>query len=307
MKPSIVFMGTPEFAVPALQALHQSYGVRAVVTIPDREKGRGLHQQPSDVKRAALDLGITTILQPTSLRDGGFAAELAALQPEILCVIAFRILPRSVYTLARLGAFNVHASLLPRHRGAAPINHAIMAGDTESGVTSFLLNDVVDTGTIVLQERLAIVDGMTAGDLYAALMPLAASCAVATTGMLLDGTAVAKPQDDTLATPAPKVYRETSAVDWSADRQTVRNRIHGLSPQPCAWTTWQGQVMKIFHVALADRPCPPSTLRIEGDTILVGCADGAVQIESIQMPGKKRMMAQEWLRGYRGPMEGPIG
>lgn len=303
---TIVFMGTPEFAVPALQALHRTFGVRAVVTTPDKPKGRGLTLQPSEVKQAAIDLGITEILQPTSLRDPSFVDALAALRPDILCVIAFRILPKSVYGLASIGAFNVHASLLPRYRGAAPINHAIIHGETETGVTSFLLNDVVDTGKVLERRRCAIPDGMTAGELYAMLMPLAADCAVSTCTSLLEGTATPLPQDDTLATPAPKVFRETSAVDWTADRRTVRNFIHGLSPVPCAWTTWLDGTLKIYRVSVDDRPCPTGHWRIVDDAFLVGCADGALRLDEIQLPGKRRMSASDVVRGHRGPMEGSI-
>ncbi|MBU3742059.1 MAG: methionyl-tRNA formyltransferase [Candidatus Kapabacteria bacterium] len=302
--PNIVFMGTPAFAVPALQALHHALGVRAVVTVPDKAKGRGLTLQPPDVKTAALELGIATILQPTSLKDPAFQAELAALQPDVLCVIAFRILPRSVYAMARLGAFNVHASLLPKYRGAAPINHAIIHGETETGVTSFLLNDVVDTGKIIAQKRIAIPDGMTAGELYAALMPLAADCAVETCRALLDGTATPMPQHDDLATPAPKVFRETSVVDWMHNRNVVRNFIHGLSPTPAAWTTWNGEPLKIYRASYSDMPCPAGQWTITNGCLIAGCLDGSLMLDEIQLPGKRRMMSADVVRGYRGSLEG---
>jgi len=304
--PNIVFMGTPAFAVPALQALHAAYGVRAVVTIPDRSKGRGLTLQPSDVKIAAQELGIGTILQPATLKDPAFQAELAALQPDILCVIAFRILPRSVYTMAKLGAFNVHASLLPKYRGAAPIHHAIINGETESGVTSFLLNDVVDTGTILQQRRIGITDGMTTGELYQAMMPLAAECAVETCASLLDGTATPMPQNDALATPAPKVFRETSVIDWTQNRSSVRNFIHGLSPTPAAWTTWNNEPLKIYRASLASQACPPGSWRIDGEQLLAGCADGALSLDEVQLPGKRRMMTRDIVRGYRGQRSGTL-
>ena len=171
---NIIFMGTPEFAVSSLQALHAAFGVTTVVSAPDKPRGRGLSVSPSNVTQAALDLGITDILQPSSLKDPAFVHEIPDRTPDVICVIAFRILPRAIYGLARCGSFNVHASLLPRFRGAAPINHAIINGEHETGVTSFLLNDVVDTGTILLQRTCGISDGTTAGELYAQLMPLAA-------------------------------------------------------------------------------------------------------------------------------------
>ena len=301
---NIIFMGTPEFAVPSLQALHREFGVQTVVTVPDKPRGRGLEVHPSEVKSAALELGITDILQPTSLRDEEFRQQIADRAPDIMCVIAFRILPKSIYTIACKGAFNVHASLLPRFRGAAPINHAIMSGDAETGVTSFLLNDVVDTGTILLQQRCAINDGMTAGELYARLMPLAAECAVATTRGLLDATLTPLPQDDARATPAPKVFRTTSAIDLTQSRHVVRNMIHGLSPTPCAWITWNGQLLKVYHATITDGTTPMGTWRIDAHQLLIGCADGELRFDEIQLPGKRRMSAVDVLRGYRGDQSG---
>jgi methionyl-tRNA formyltransferase len=303
---NIIFMGTPEFAVPALQALHAEFGVSTVVTIPDKARGRGLTVSPSAVKQAALDLGITDILQPEKLRDPAFAEEIAARRPDVICVIAFKILPRSVFSLSSKGTFNVHASLLPRFRGAAPINHAIMEGDTESGVTSFLLDDIVDTGTILLQQHCHIPDGTTAGELYAMLMPMAADCACATTRGLLNGTLQPQPQDDSQATPAPKVFRESACIDWSAPRMRVRNFIHAHSPSPCAWTIWNGDVLKIFRASITDEQLPIGTWKITETTLLIGCADGALSIDELQLPGKRRMAASEMIPGYRGPREGAL-
>lgn len=300
----IIFMGTPEFAVPSLQALHHAFGVQTVVTVPDKPRGRGLEIHPSEVKSAAVELGITDILQPASLRDEEFRQQIADRSPDIICVIAFRILPKSIYSLAKIGAFNVHASLLPRFRGAAPINHAIMSGDTESGVTSFLLNDVVDTGTILLQQRCAIDDGMTAGELYARLMPLAASCAVATTERLLHGDITPLPQDEERATPAPKVFRTSSSLDLTQSRESVRNMIHGLSPSPCAWTMWNGQMLKVYRASLSGGHTPPGMWRIDDHQLMVGCSDGELRFDEIQLPGKRRMNTVDVLRGYRGEQSG---
>jgi len=301
---NIIFMGTPEFAVPALQAIHARFGVSCVVTAPDKPRGRGQSVSPSAVKQAAIDLGIADILQPVSLKDPSFAAEIAQRAPSLMCVIAFRILPHSIYSLASHGTFNVHASLLPRFRGAAPINHAIMSGDTETGITSFLLNDVVDTGTILLQKKYAISDGMTIGELYLALMPLAADCAVETCVGLLSGTLVAQPQDDSRACPAPKVFREQSSIQWSHNTRSIRNFIHGLSPAPCAWTTWNGEVLKIYRASLSEGHRTPGTWSIISGHFLVACADGMLEIDEMQLPGKRRISAEEFLRGYRGPTEG---
>jgi methionyl-tRNA formyltransferase len=304
MTPRVVFMGTAEFAVPAMQALHHQFGLLAVVTLPDAPRGRGQVCTPTPVGAAAEALGIPTILKPTSLRDPDFVAAIAALQPDVICVIAFRILPRSVYALAGLGTFNVHASLLPRHRGAAPINHAILAGDTRTGVTSFLLNDVVDTGTILLQRGIDIPDGMTAGELYEALMPMAAECAVATTRGLINGSLVPMPQDDSLATPAPKVFREQCRIRWNQPRSVVRNFIHGMSPTPCAWSVFHGDTIKVYRAAFADAPLSAGQVQITDDAWVVGCMDGSLALTEIQLPNKKRLPVGDVLRGYRGARKG---
>lgn len=301
---NIVFMGTPSFAVPSLMALHEAFGVGTVVTMPDKPKGRGLAPQSSAVYQAAVGCGIPTIMQPSSLKDPAFAEAIADIRPDVICVIAFRILPRSVYSLARLGAFNVHASLLPKYRGAAPINHAIINGDSQTGVTSFLLNDVVDTGSILHQLRLDITPGMTAGELYDALMPLAADCAVRTCRALLDGTAVPMQQHDGLATPAPKVFRATSSIQWTANAAVVRNFIHGLSPVPCAWTVWRDQPLKIFRASMSEHSCDVGRWRIVDDALIAGCADGALSLDVVQLPGKSQMAFADVARGFRGAAEG---
>jgi len=306
MQQRIIFMGTPEFAVPALRALHTAFGVYAVVTVPDKAQGRGLEVRGSDVKTAAIELGIQRILQPASLKDEGFIEELKSIAPSIMCVIAFRILPRSVYSIPTLGAFNVHGSLLPKFRGAAPIHHSIIRGEKETGVTSFLLNDVVDTGNVLLQRRMSIGDAMTAGDLYHALMPLAADCAVDTCRVLLDGTATPLPQEaaDPAFAAAPKVFRETSVIDWSADVETVRNFIRGLSPSPCAWTLWNDSLLKVYNATSSSANCAMGTWRIADGQLIAGASNGALSLDDIQLPGKKRVATTEFLRGYRGPSQG---
>lgn len=303
---NIIFMGTPDFAVPALRALHAEFGVSTVVTTPDKPRGRGLAVTPSAVKQAAIELGIADILQPEKLKDPAFAHEIAVRNPDVMCVIAFKILPRQVFSLASKGTFNIHASLLPRFRGAAPINHAILEGDSETGVTSFLLDDIVDTGTILLQQRCQIADGTTAGELYEILMPMAAECACITTRGLLQGNLVPHPQDDSKATPAPKVFRETARIDWLLARTRVRNFIHAHSPTPCAWTEWNGDILKVYRASLAQTTVPAGSWIIRENKFLVGCADGALSIDEIQLPGKRKMSIAEMLQGYRGLREGSL-
>ncbi|MCU0424343.1 MAG: methionyl-tRNA formyltransferase [Candidatus Kapabacteria bacterium] len=306
---NIVFMGTPDFAVASLRAIHAQFPVKAVVTVPDKPKGRGLEVQPSAVKKAALELGITTILQPESLNDAAFQEELKVLNPDIIAVVAFRILPREVYTAARLGAFNIHGSLLPKYRGAAPIHWAIMSGETESGVTSFLLADGVDTGAMLGRRTTPITDGMTTGELHDVLMLLGAELALETCQMLASGTAKPLPQNDSEATKAPKLFRENCHIDWNKSARAVRNQIHGLSPHPGAWTTLpDGKTLKIIRCSLADHEGAANLkvgeYRIESGEWLVGCLQGAVQLGEIQPEGKRVMAASEFLRGFRGDIHG---
>ncbi|MBS1536457.1 MAG: methionyl-tRNA formyltransferase [Bacteroidetes bacterium] len=301
---NIIFMGTPEFAAPSLRAIHQQFGVSAVVTIPDKPQGRGLKLTPSAVKIAALELGLP-VLQPESLKSEEFRSEIESLRPDIIVVIAFRILPSAIYTLASLGAFNIHGSLLPKYRGAAPINWAIINGEKESGVTSFLLNNKVDTGKILLKRSCEISDSMTAGELYNSLMPLAAEIAVETCGLLLDGKAVPIPQDDSIATPAPKLFRENCAIDWSKTASEVRNFVRGVNPAPIAWVLWDNKRLKIYSVEIDNRKLPSGIWRIEQGKFIVGCGDETcVSLIEIQHEGKPKMNVEVFLRGYRGSVEG---
>jgi methionyl-tRNA formyltransferase len=302
---NIVFMGTPDFAVASLRAIHEKFPVSAVVTVPDKPKGRGLEVQASAVKKAALELGITTILQPESLKDASFQEALQALKPDIIAVVAFRILPREVYTSARLGAFNIHGSLLPKYRGAAPINWAIMNGETESGVTSFLLADSVDTGAMLGRRTTSIPDGMTAGELHDVLMPLGAELALETCQMLASGNITPLPQNDGEATKAPKIFRETCRIDWNKPAREVRNQIHGLSPYPGAWTTMpDGKILKIMRCrasgGVSIQELAAGEYHVVGEEWLVGCANGTVRLVEIQPEGKRVMAVSDFLRGFRG-------
>ncbi len=302
---SIIFMGTPEFAVPTLRALHNEFTVRAVVTVPDKQQGRGQKISSSAVKQAALELGITTILQPESLRDERFHDEVRALQPDILCVVAFRILPRTIYTLARLGAFNIHGSLLPKYRGAAPINWAIIRGEQETGVTSFLLADQVDTGLMLGTKTLPIHSMMTAGELHDAMMPLAAQLAVETTHQLLAGTLHTSPQNDALATTAPKIYREMCRIEWQHSAETIKNFIHGLSPYPGAWSHLDGKTCKILRAETSrDHHLHVGEYLRTDSSLYVGCGSGAIRILSLQPEGKRAMSTEDFLRGWRSEHSG---
>ncbi|MCS6809309.1 MAG: methionyl-tRNA formyltransferase, partial [Bacteroidota bacterium] len=253
-------------------------------------------------------LGIMPIVQPESLKEPLFIQALEELQPDIIVVVAFRIVPRSVYTLARLGAFNVHASLLPKYRGAAPINWAIINGEKETGVTSFLLADAVDTGAILAQRRVPIADAMTAGELHDVLMPVAADLAVETCSMLISGNAYPLPQDDSLATPAPKIFRETCRIDWSKPTYVVRNHIHGVSPHPGAWTILpDGKLLKVIRCRIhqsCEQGLRAGEYCITDYAWLAGCSDGVLELVEIHLEGKRRMLSHEYIRGVRGARSG---
>lgn len=303
---NIVFMGTPDFAVASLRAIHERFPVSAVVTVPDKPKGRGLAVQASAVKQAALELGIPTILQPESLKDPDFINALVELQADIIAVVAFRILPREVYTAARLGAFNIHGSLLPKYRGAAPINWTIVNGDTVSGVTSFLLADSVDTGAMLGTRTIVITSGMTAGELHDALMPLGAELAVETCSMLASGTITPLPQNNAEATQAPKIFRETSRIHWSTPARELHNFIHGMSPHPGAWTLMpDGKMLKVMRCAWKETSrLQAGEFAIIASECHVGCASGEISILELQPEGKRVMPTSEYLRGYRGEQHG---
>lgn len=308
--PSIIFMGTPDFAVPALQTIHHVYPIRAVVTVPDKPKGRGLQVQASAVKRAALELGIHTILQPESLKDPNFAEQLKVLQPDIIVVIAFRILPKSIFSLAKLATFNIHGSLLPKFRGAAPINWTIIVGETLTGVTAFVLDENIDTGGIVGRRFCEIPDGMTAGELHDALQPMAAELSLKTCRHLLEGTAIPEPQNHEIATKAPKIFRETCRIQWNNPATTVRQTILGLSPYPGAWTTMpDGKTLKLLRAYQADPQKYPSLpvmgeYRVHNDILLAGCADFALEITEVQPEGKRPMPIRDFIHGFRGEKHG---
>lgn len=305
--PRILFMGTPHFAVPSLKALAQA-GLCpiAVATAPDRKRGRGQQITPTPVKQAALDLGIGTILAPDDVKDPAFAQDVLDLQPDIIVVVAFRILPEAVFSAARLGTFNLHGSLLPAYRGAAPINRAIMAGETETGVTTFFLKQKVDTGNVIMRRAMPVGENETAGEVHDRMMVLGAEVVVETTRRILDGTAEAMPQDDALASPAPKIFREDCLIDWSQPARNVHNLIRGVSPVPGAFTRFSGKQLKIFRSRLAHTGepmlmaavAPGTILSIEPD-LMVATGDGGLILDEVQMEGRQRVSAADFVNGHR--------
>ncbi len=295
----IVFMGTAPFAVPSLEKLAENgYPISAVVTGPDRPRGRGRQMSPTPVKAIAAARDIP-VMQPESLRDQAFAGAVRSLEPDLVVIVAFRILPPEVFRIPRLGSINLHASLLPRYRGAAPINRAIMNGDVETGVTTFFLEESVDTGNILLQARTPILPDDDAGSLHDRLADVGAEIVLHTVRLIELGKAVPRPQDPSLASPAPKIFKEDCRVDWHAPAERVRNHIRGLSPSPAAFTTHGGKVLKLYRARIAPGSLPPGTVDVRKDALLVGTADDPLALEDLQQEGKKRMTVGEFLRGYR--------
>ncbi|MCB0725340.1 MAG: methionyl-tRNA formyltransferase [Ignavibacteriae bacterium] len=301
----IVFMGTPEFAVPSLNILLENgYDVPAVVTVPDKKKGRGLKESYSDVKTFALEKGLR-VLQPEKLKDEEFVKQLTEIQPDLIVVVAFRILPREVYTIPKLGSFNLHASLLPKYRGAAPINWAIINGEKESGVTTFFLQDKVDTGNIILQKKVRIDEDETAGTLHDKLSFIGEEAVLETVQKIESDSVQVSPQDDTLASPAPKIFKEDCKIDWSLPAEKIYNFIRGLSPYPTAWTTLDGANMKIYLAGMTEMQSDgePGSVLIEGKNIFVNTADKKLEITELQLEGKKRIFASDFINGLRTTKE----
>lgn len=302
-------MGTPEFAEFTLRRLvGDGYNIIGVVTMPDKPMGRhGSVLQSSPVKKYAVEQGIP-VLQPEKLKDPAFIEQLTALKADLQIVVAFRMLPEIVWNMPRLGTFNLHGSLLPQYRGAAPINWAIINGDKETGVTTFFLKHEIDTGDIIYQERIPILSDDNAGTMHDKLMELGADLTVRTLDDIIAGKVRQIPQDQIPADelrPAPKIFKETCRIDWNQPTQKVYDFIRGLSPYPAAWTVLRStdgreQDFKIYSATpvSADTLMKPGTIRCDGKRVLeVFTADGAIRLDEVQAAGKKRMPVCSFLCG----------
>ena len=305
----IVFMGTPEFAVTSLKALvDNGYMVVGVVTAPDRPSGRGLQMHQPDVKKYALSCGIP-VLQPEKLKDENFLQELKLLNPDIQIVVAFRMLPEVVWKMPPLGTFNLHGSLLPLYRGAAPLNWAIINGDKETGVTTFLLKQEIDTGNILFREKVQIGPEETIGELHDKLMIIGADIVLKTVEALareeitpIDQTSLTI---DPLRLHAPKIFKENCKIEWSNPVERVNNLIRGLSPCPSAWTSFSGNgsetAVKIFRAGIEQEThhCKPGEIISDNKSFLkIACSDGFLHITDLQLAGKKRLEIEPFLRGF---------
>ncbi|HCN82950.1 MAG TPA: methionyl-tRNA formyltransferase [Sphingobacteriaceae bacterium] len=314
----IIFMGTPEFAVASLDALVKAgFDVAAVVTAPDKPAGRGQKLNESAVKKYAVSKGLP-VLQPEKLRDPDFLKELKSLKAEVHVVVAFRMLPEVVLNIPPKGTINLHASLLPQYRGAAPINWAIINGEEETGVTTFFIKKEIDTGNILFSENLAITENETAGGLHDKLMKTGAQLLVRTVKAVESGQYEEIPQDiivipatsdPELTTSnskplnaAPKIFKETCLIEWNQPVAAVHNKIRGLSPSPTAYTTFNDKTLKIFQAEKQDKEpgIQPGGFLSDGKTYLkFACQDGFICLHDLQLEGKKRMGVEEFLRGVR--------
>lgn len=298
----IIFMGTPEFAVPSLQTLiDHHYNIVAVITAPDKPKGRGQQLSQSPVKECAIQNQIP-VLQPTNLKDASFLEELKGYEANLQIVVAFRMLPEVVWSMPSLGTFNLHASLLPQYRGAAPINWAIINGEKETGVTTFFLKHEIDTGAIIFQEKEPIQSDDSAGSVYERLMHKGAQLVLKTVQAIEKGDYPAVEQQ--LENPikhAPKIFKETCEINWDQPTQQIINLVRGLSPYPAAWTTINDKTFKIYKAAPVDEKInSANTYHTDQKNFLYfKSADGWVSIEELQPEGKKRMTTKDFFRGNK--------
>lgn len=308
----IVFMGTPDFAVASLKALVDGgYNIVGVITAPDKLAGRGKKLNKSAVKKYAVENNLN-VLQPDKLKNPEFINELKLLQADLQVVVAFRMLPEVVWNMPKLGTFNLHGSLLPQYRGAAPINWAVINGEIKTGVTTFLLDHKIDTGKIIFKREIEIGENDTVGDIHDGLMEIGANLVVETVDALADGNfdAVAQSEliDDAKIKHAPKIFKDDCKIDWTDDCEKIRNLIRGLSPYPAAWTklvhkdSGKEIATKLFFAKRVDfnEKAESGTLKTDGKTFVnVACKNGWLQITDLQIAGKKRMNIEHFLRGFQ--------
>lgn len=295
---NIVFMGTPEFAVPSLEKILQSrHKILAVVTGLDKERGRGQKLSFTPVKETALKNNLP-VLQPDKLKDEAFIEELKNINADLFVIVAFRILPKEIFNMPKFGSFNLHTSLLPKYRGAAPMQWALIKGEHETGVTTFKLDEKVDTGNIYLQEKIKLSDEDTLGTLHDRLAELGAEAVVKTIDMIESGNYTLLPQDNSLATPAPKITKETGLINWNNSAEEIKNLIRGLSPFPGAYFHHNGKLIKIYKAKVSGKNLKAGEFYQTKEELLIGCGKDSLSIMELQQEGKKRMKIDEFLRGY---------
>ena len=297
----IVFMGSPDFAIPSLEKLHRSdHEIVSVVSNVDKRRGRGSEPSPTAVKKKALELDLP-VIGVENLDDPAFHDELKELDPDLFVVVAFRILPAEVLAIPSRGSINLHASLLPKYRGAAPIHWAIMKGEEETGCTVFFLDEDVDTGKIIKQAETDIGPNETTGDLYKRLKEMGSEVLLEAVHEISEDSYRAMPQDHEKATPAPKLYTDDCKINFSLPAAEVHNRIRGLSPFPTAWAELDDLKFNMYRSEIGpDKNLSPGELHMRGDDLLAGCGSGTVILREVQMQGKRRMSGKAFMNGYSG-------
>jgi len=296
---NIIFMGTPDFAVPSLQKIFTSrHKISAVVTAPDKERGRGQIVSVTPIKDFALKNNLP-VLQPNKLNNPEFIKALKDLNPDLIVIVAFRILPREVFTIPKFGSFNLHGSLLPKYRGAAPIQWAIINGDKKTGITTFALEDKVDTGNYFLQKEIGISDEDNFGAIHDKLSILGGDAVLETIDMINGGKYVLHVQDNSLASPAPKITKETGHIDWNKPAREINNLIRGLSPYPGAYFFHKDKIVKIYKsIVDTNKELFPGEIFSTKDDLIIGCGINSLRINELQIEGKKRMSVVDFLHGY---------
>lgn len=295
----IVFFGTPDFAVPVLDKLFNSgHSVEAIVTAPDKQRGRGKKISFTAVKEYAVKNNLH-VLQPEKLSDENFVEELKSIDADLFVIVAFKILPISVFTIPPKGSFNLHGSLLPKYRGAAPIQWSLINGDKVTGLTTFFLKEKVDTGNIILQKEIKIDEEDNFGTLHDKMSTAGAELVLKTVDLIAEGKVELQEQDDSSASPAPKITKELCAINWETPAQNIHNLIRGLSPFPGAFFVQDEKSYKIYKSSVsAEIELEPGQIRQTKKEIYIGCGENSLQILEIQPEGRKRMTAEEFLRGY---------
>ncbi len=297
---NIIFMGTPDFSIPSLKILLESnHKLLAVVTQPDKERGRGQKVSFTSVKKFAIENNIP-VYQPEKLKGNlEFVRQMKSLEPDLFVVVAFRILPKEVFAIPKFGSFNLHGSYLPKYRGAAPIQWALINGETETGLTTFKLAEKVDTGNIYFQQKLEILPEDNFETLHDRMSELGSKLVLETVNLIESGDYELKQQDDSLASPAPKITKEICEIDWSKSAKDIHNLIRGLSPHPAAYFNFKNKVIKIYKSEVASgMNLKPFQFHQTKTELVIGCGIDALRILEIQQEGKKRMHVEEFLRGF---------
>jgi len=297
----IIFMGTPDFSIPSLNSIFKSnHELAAIVTTPDKERGRGRKITFTPVKQFAVERNIP-VYQPEKLKSNfEFIDQMKELHPDLFVVVAFRILPKDVFEIPKFGSFNLHASFLPKYRGAAPIQWALINGEKETGLTTFKLAEKVDTGNIYLQEKVEIFPTDNFETLHDRMSLLGAELVLKTVDLIESGNYELKQQDDSLASPAPKITKEICLIDWNKPAEEIHNRVRGLSPYPAAYFVYNNKVLKVYKTEIVERnDLKPFQILQTKTELFIGCGKDALRILEIQQEGKKRMGIEEFLRGFR--------